>query len=128
MQAKVSGDGKVDDGEITKNSPCRTGLDVLYCCPVPISRLCAPFDFVDDAHNPLLVDYGTLSAVLTRVLRFPLPPQMARGVEPDDVTFSSLVATTRDGSERSPERGLAVSLQPDRVGDLVKHATIVYAA
>ncbi|CAM9671460.1 unnamed protein product [Pylaiella littoralis] len=31
-----------------------------------------------------------------------------QGVKPDDTTFSSLIATTRDGSEQSPERGLAV--------------------
>eukprot|EP00903_Cladosiphon_okamuranus_P009597 g9136.t1 len=29
------------------------------------------------------------------------------GVQPDEMTFSSLIATTRDGSARSPERGFA---------------------
>lgn len=36
------------------------------------------------------------------------PPQKKEGVEPNELTFSSLIATTRDGSEQSPERGFAV--------------------
>lgn len=30
-------------------------------------------------------------------------------MQPDEMTFSSLIATTRDGSDRSPDRGFAVS-------------------
>lgn len=43
------------------------------------------------------------------VLLIPVPSQKKEGVEPDEMTFSSLIATTRDGSERSPDRGFAVS-------------------
>lgn len=39
----------------------------------------------------------------------PPPPQKREDVQPDEMTFSSLIATTRDGTERSPDRGFAVS-------------------
>lgn len=81
--------------------------------PYPSAVQYAHVDLVADAHEPMFGVLRTIdNAVLTRVVLFPSTPQMAHGVEPDDVTFSSLIATTRDGSEQSPERGRAVSVHP----------------
>lgn len=57
----------------------------------------------------------------------PSTPQTKQGVKPDDTTFSSLIATTRDGSEQSPERGLAVSIHLYEVDDSVDSAYKVFA-
>lgn len=41
------------------------------------------------------------------------PPQIKAGVQPDTMTFSSLIATARDGSETSVKRAFGVSAAAD---------------